>query len=429
MHILPYSANRYWFDDDLTFCDQNGPMPINNNRVTLCWLFGTYEYDLDYLWVICSIPTNLPTHLWDQIDPIVGEDKNGDTLYCYRFKKPLEVANHPGYYYIPRFTLYAVSALGKVITVETGHMKSLYVSSPGKKESNRTGGYIATRVLDDTGRSLSLYRHRALCSVFKTYDVPLTTNPVNHINGVPGDDRLDNIEWSTYKKNAEHALYNGFKPNSIRAIKIKDINTGEVLRFSSIAKCSDFLKGLIGPRSLGGHAVAKALTPIGGQWLARYEEDEWPDTHRVVDAWLTKDLMARNVHTGNVIIASGARHLSSLVGVSETVICNHVKGHQVIPSDGWNFRALSTKADWPIHTERHLLCYKEKPRNPRGGCIVNYVDGIEVFYPTLKRAVKELDISYDKLGYAISSGKLVEGKYKVSKFDLKSTIRSASTVT
>lgn len=110
--------------------------------------------------------------------------------------------------------LYAVSNLGRV-------MNSRPVShSPAPLGSQRRGGrimsphpdkdgYLKIHLCKD-GKAKVLSVHRIVLIAF------LGAHPegyvCNHIDGNPGNNRLDNLEWCTQKANIHHAMQRGTHP-------------------------------------------------------------------------------------------------------------------------------------------------------------------------------------------------------------------------
>lgn len=64
---------------------------------------------------------------------------------------------------------------------------------------------------------------------------------VNHINGIPGDDWLDNLEWTSYKGNLDHAFRTGLRSDNT-PILVKDLRTGEIQEFFSLWECARYFK-------------------------------------------------------------------------------------------------------------------------------------------------------------------------------------------
>ena len=67
-----------------------------------------------------------------------------------------------------------------------------------------TSGYFQVR-LSNNGYFKAFTLHRLLCLTFKPN--PLLLPVVNHIDGNKLNNDLDNLEWTTYKQNNDHAMY------------------------------------------------------------------------------------------------------------------------------------------------------------------------------------------------------------------------------
>ena len=153
----------------------------------------------------------------------------------YRFLGgKLEVKEYPGFYYIPGFTKYCVNEEGEIRNSKTFERRVLFKTKPGKKNSK--GGYFVVTLMHGD-KSYSFSRHRALGLVFMDYPDNVDNLVINHINGIPGDDRLDNLEWTTRGQNNIHACVNNLKDQQM-AVLVRDVLTGVVTEYYSISECS-----------------------------------------------------------------------------------------------------------------------------------------------------------------------------------------------
>lgn len=77
-------------------------------------------------------------------------------------------------------------------------------------------------------------KNKRVCRlVAETFIVNIFNKPeVNHINGIKGDDKIENLEWVTTQENNDHAIKLGLKnfinDGNPRARKVKCITTGKI---------------------------------------------------------------------------------------------------------------------------------------------------------------------------------------------------------
>ena len=123
---------------------------------------------------------------------------------------------------------YAVSNLGNVKNTKTGKLKSY--GDNGK-------GYLHVSLWSNN-KDTYRYIHRLVALAF----IPNPENKpcVNHINGDRKDNRVENLEWCTYKENNNHASKYGKLVYGTRAKKVRQLSlSGEVLNeYKSVMQAS-----------------------------------------------------------------------------------------------------------------------------------------------------------------------------------------------
>lgn len=141
---------------------------------------------------------------------------------------PIEAKDYPGYFEITQFGRYVISPKGEVIYRRTGRVV---------EGGFNPDGYFNFGLTRDDGYRFTWGRHRLMCFVFKNPGVPIDDLVVNHKNAIKGDDRLDNLEWTTYQGNAEHAGALGITEKCL-PVSVRDSVTGEVKHYPSAIECA-----------------------------------------------------------------------------------------------------------------------------------------------------------------------------------------------
>lgn len=162
-------------------------------------------------------------------------------MNTYNKPKYLLTHNNKKVYAIPDLKNYGITADGDLYSFKINRFKKWQLSKSTKENAkNQTHGYYVCGVVNDKTQYVGISRHRLLLKVFRP--VPnMDKLYVNHINGIPGDDRIDNLEWVTPKDNLIHALKNGLMPNSVIKIDVLDTSTGIIRNFNSIVEAALFL--------------------------------------------------------------------------------------------------------------------------------------------------------------------------------------------
>lgn len=144
---------------------------------------------------------------------------------------PTPSKEFPGFFLIPYFSDYVVSPCGRMIKRSSGRD---VMASKGPL------GYYTYRMTDDSNSTANRLRHRILCYAFKPYPANVMELDVNHIDGCPGSDNLDNLEWLTRSGNMEHAYQLGLRSDNIE-VEIRDVNSKKVYIFASYSQAGRFI--------------------------------------------------------------------------------------------------------------------------------------------------------------------------------------------
>lgn len=431
---IPSSGRRYYVSEIGEIFNNTGTLikPIKKDGelyVELDWVLGRRYYKCSILVLITYKLISIPDHLLDEIITLYRDDSKTNVTpqnLLYKFKNGrLQVEDYPGFFYIPFYNDYAINENGDLININTGKFKSWSITKPSP-DKNQTGGYRYSRVLNNLGFSKILFQHRALCLVFKDYSSNIEKLVVNHIDGKPQNNKLDNLELVTYQRNNIHAVEIGLRGDN-KPVFSKNLLTGEIIKFESVSGCNRYYTG----SNVGfvSHRLNNCYGKVYSDMLLfKYDDNtEWPDinleTVKIDRTGRPEDISARNVFTGDVILFTGAPSGFNLTGVKAATILSHIKENKVIPVNGWNFRYFNDNIEWPKHNERNLRIYSKFPIYPPDGVIVTVVEtGEEIFFESVALMNQYFRINKTVFYYYENTKKLFLNKYRFDLYRLRENL-------
>lgn len=135
------------------------------------------------------------------------------------------------FYEIPYFSRYMIKLDGSLLSKETGELMSVSYDKQGRSK-------ISIYRDDGKRKTVGIYRLKAMTFIGTPDNHE--TMVINHIDGDPSNDDLDNLEWCTQQENVHHAGYMGLTEKS-KPIQVKNILTGIVLDFPTFKACAEDL--------------------------------------------------------------------------------------------------------------------------------------------------------------------------------------------
>lgn len=198
------------------------------------------------------------------------------------------------FYPIPGFGNYLMTMSGKLYSKLSGQVVSGSVNPDG---------YLNHRCKDDEGHTLTIGRHRLMCIAFKPTDLDIRDLIVNHLNGIKGDDWLDNLEWTSYVGNIEHAGLMGLT-DKCQPFSVMDVDTGIIEKHPSVIK---------GCKTLGLSKDAllyrlrfdeQRVFPERKQYRLGWDDRPWvvnPDVEvSIAEYGNAKSVLVKNIETGEI---------------------------------------------------------------------------------------------------------------------------------
>lgn len=297
---------------------------------------------------------------------------------------------------VPGIPYFAVS--------EEGQVFSLRMNKPCTISKQKTG--YRTVAIGNNGKTKTFYVHRlvALAFIPVPEEVSLqTSNPeVNHKDGNKDNNAKNNLEWTTSKKNSEHALKNGLTNH--RKVKARSLNTGEELLFVGYHETARHFN--ISEKRLKRHLNSEmAGKHTKDYWVFMYEDDgDWPEIEEdcvIPDRWDNSHGVWIGEKDGAHYTSATLSRFCELAGLKYNTVQPEVR------TDGSEYIVCGWKIWYCSLPTKQMLAEVEynpefKFRGVRKVLVTHLRSNATVIYPSLRAASRQLEISDTTLLYAIN---------------------------
>ena len=381
---LPLSANKYHLLISGIVTDKNGTVIIPRKNslgdlvVQIDWINGYTDYSVALLLAHTFKPLRLSFKWWNKISVLYADGDRSNihpSNLVWKFPVALGTDVYSGFAFIPMHSRYMINKDGAVYDNCTRRILN--------KHFNK--GYYSYSLMPDIGPRVTLKRHRALCLAFTDYPANVDLLDVNHKNGIPGSDELDNLEWVTSSENRIHAIVNGLTLINKPVIARNLINGEQEEYFSLDAICKKL--------KLNEKKVSVALGQVNGVFLyGNYELRYKKPEHAFLGNCNKCPILVRDLRTGVVT------EYESIVSCAEkTGLTKHsVSGRIEYPTtnlypDYLQIKRKSDSSPWyvPEDYEQELLQTSWAKK-----ILVKYVSrNIVAEFNTQREAAKDIGIS------------------------------------
>lgn len=261
---IPFLEHDILVYDDGTL-SMNGEYEISLKDFN--FLNKTDIKDVSVLTCLAHHYFNWPPVYWKYLVALkYNEDLNQPENLILGVTSPVESLEYPGFYLIPYFSNYVISKNGRLIKKSNG---SEIMASKGVLN------YYTFRMTDDSGRTQNQLRHRIMCYAFKPYKANVCDLDVNHIDGVPGNDVLSNLEWLSRTDNINHAYSLGLRDDNVE-VQAYDINSKRLFIFVSYSQAARFFD--VTQTTITNRVKTNGTKSFNGVLFRKHPCDEpWPE--------------------------------------------------------------------------------------------------------------------------------------------------------
>ncbi len=361
-------------------------------------------------------PVHVPRVLLNKLDIIYRD--NDKTNLCpsniiWKFPKDgLRHPDFPEFAIIPGFTRYAISKEGEMVNHLTGKPK-LFHKAPTE--------YYQAGLTWDIGPYLNYPRHRLLALAWLEYETDVTKLDVNHKNGIKGDDRLENLEWSTRKENCDHAYQTGLRDDVVPVL-VKDLRTGVIKEFCSCNSCSIELS--VSSGTVANRIKTRGQVVFKGGLLFKRKDDPTPwavfdDVEKTISDTETKygkKIIVRNIFTNKTAVFNSIALAASFANVCNEKVADFIdRKPNCIPTNGFDYKldgSLEPFKEWSDLQKRQIKIFNGNP--PSSYVVHDLLTNDKVFFHCGSDAARFFNIELDTFRFygRPNKDRLFRNRYK-----------------
>ena len=365
---VPYTVNIFADEDSVYICEKK--VTDRYLDMSLFWWSDDKEVPVETIIAITKLNIKLPVRYLGKVK-VEFIDGNSDNLYYKNlyYKFPIgkfECLDFPGYYYIPYFTSCVINKDGEVISLNAKKKiricdnKGYNFCSLTKDVHVRKNGDFVYNISYTTGR------YRLLALTFLDYSENPFNLVINHKDGNPQNDNLDNIEWCTYAHNNQHAYANGLKTDN-KPVLVKDYFTGNVWECFSQGDAERQTGVLCDTISY--NLVNGSMKAINGRYSFKFKDDPRPWQYKTLQeatSEVRSFIVVNNIFTGEINEALGTRNVLPLIdnATSASMIHqvlsyqkNNLDKDMYRPYCGYFFKDKWDNRSFPKLTKAELILY------------------------------------------------------------------------
>lgn len=318
--------------------------------------------------------------------------------------------DHPSHCTIPTFRKYCVSEDGKVMY---SHLKEIYPLPRHPRDKTKENTYYQNILISDNGSAKNVARHRAVLAAHRGFAVDPAKVYVNHIDFIPGNDHVDNLEWCTHEENMKYSWGAGRMVNLYQSIDVLDVETGIVITYKTIAEFIRIVN--VHPRTIYSRLNTDNAIIYNAKYRYKRSEEEWsttdPATFIYQYSYLGKEIHVLDLRTHKVLKYRTVAKAASSLNIRPSLISNNCLKKLTTPCNGYIFRYNTDDIEWPVfnHLQLELLKQLNYPQSMSSGCAFYDDNGNCVFIGTYFEMAKQFDLSLKTLQNYVYKGDMVRG--------------------